>query len=98
MIKKYREKSGTIQAIRYTGDNLQEILDFTGKHPSWYVWFKDFEHYQREVTKDRGIFKIMTLEGALEASIGDYIIRGVQGEHFPCKPDVFHLTYEEVNA
>lgn len=39
---------------------------------------------------------IKTLEGTMEASVGDYIIRGIKGEYYPCKPDVFRATYEEV--
>ena len=38
---------------------------------------------------------IPTLEGAMRADIGDWIIRGVQGEFYPCKPDIFEATYEE---
>ena len=41
--------------------------------------------------------KINTLEGCMEASPGDWIIRGVQGEFYPCKPDIFEATYEEAN-
>lgn len=40
---------------------------------------------------------IETLEGTMKANIGDYVITGVKGEKYPCKPDVFHETYEEVN-
>ena len=39
---------------------------------------------------------ILTLEGDMSASVGDYIIKGVKGEFYPCKPDIFKLTYEEV--
>lgn len=39
---------------------------------------------------------IETLEGVVTASLGDYVIRGVQGEHYPCKPDIFAVTYEVV--
>jgi len=38
------------------------------------------------------------LEGLMTASIGDYIIRGVKGEYYPCKPDVFEMTYEKINS
>lgn len=41
--------------------------------------------------------RITTLEGVMEASIGDWIIRGVQGEVYPCKPDIFYATYERVS-
>jgi hypothetical protein len=46
--------------------------------------------------KVRGGLVIKTLEGEHLASIGDYIIKGVNGEFYPCKPDIFHKTYEEV--
>ena len=42
-----------------------------------------------------GSLKIKTLEGVMTAVTGDYIIKGVKGEFYPCKPDVFALTYEE---
>ena len=48
-----------------------------------------------EMTDDKGI-DIHTLEGVMHASPGDYIIRGVQGEFYPCKPDIFEATYERV--
>ena len=41
------------------------------------------------------VLKIETLEGVMDASIGDYIIKGVRGEFYPCKPDIFKATYEE---
>lgn len=41
---------------------------------------------------------IVTLEGTMRADIGDYIITGVQGERYPCKPDIFHATYEKVES
>ena len=43
--------------------------------------------------KDR-VIKINTLEGEIEASYGDWIIKGVKGEFYPCKPDIFEMTYE----
>jgi hypothetical protein len=44
----------------------------------------------------RCTMQIKTLEGVMEASIGDWIIRGVQGEVYPCKPDIFNESYERV--
>lgn len=41
---------------------------------------------------------IETLEGRMEASLGDWIITGVKGEHYPCKPDIFEMTYEPVEV
>jgi hypothetical protein len=39
---------------------------------------------------------IETLEGHLNVSVGDWIITGIKGEHYPCKPDIFEVTYEKV--
>jgi len=50
------------------------------------------EAYQTEVE-----FFIKTLEGVMLASVGDYIITGVNGEQYPCKPDIFEKTYEPVD-
>ena len=90
---RYTKKPVTVEAIQYTGANLREVLDFTGKHPRWGEWFKSFEDYEAHVCSDRGVFKVLTLEGTMEALPGDWIIRGVKGEHYPCKPDIFAATY-----
>ena len=96
IINKYKKKPVIIEAIQYTGDNLQEVLDFTGKHPSWNHWFKDFDDYKNHVESENGVFKIKTLEGDHNAQIGDFIIKGVHGEFYPCKPDIFEKTYEAI--
>lgn len=81
---KYRKKPVVIEAIKWTGDNTKEIDDFTG---SQFI----------EVTRG-GItmLEIYTLEGVMKASIDDYIIKGVHGEFYPCKPAIFEETYEIV--
>jgi hypothetical protein len=43
-----------------------------------------------------GTLSIRTLEGVMRANVGDYVIRGIKGEIYPCKPDIFHATYEKV--
>lgn len=93
---KYRKKPVVIEAVQWTGDNLKEVISFTGKHPKWDIWFKSWDEYEAHVKNDRSVFKILTLEGAMEAMPGDYIIRGIKGEHYPCKPDIFEATYESV--
>lgn len=93
---KYRKKPVVIEAIRWTGENLQDVIGFTGKHPRWSEWFRSWEEYEARVKADGGIFKIITLEGSMEASPGDWIIRGVKGEHYPCKNEIFTMTYEPV--
>ena len=83
MVKvKYRKKPVVIEALVYTGTNATEILHWM---------FPDIEPdaQANELT-------IKTLEGELHASPGDFIIKGVKGEFYPCKPDIFEATYEEV--
>jgi len=79
LIKKYRKKPVVIDAIRWTGDNVQEIDQFVKQY-----WWND------------GQLVLPTLEGEHVATVGDYIIKGVKGEFYPCKPDIFEATYEEV--
>lgn len=91
---KFRKKPVTIEAIQWTGENLKEVIQFTGKHPRFNEWFSCWEDYERHVQHDGRRFKIFTLEGAMTADPGDWIIRGVKGEHYPCKPDIFAATYD----
>lgn len=93
---KYKKKPVEIEAIQWTGDNLKQVLEFTGKHPRFDEWFSSFEEYRTHVHNDRHVFKIITLEGTMEAYPGDYIIKGVKGEFYPCKPEIFLMTYERV--
>lgn len=84
-VKKFRKKPVVIEAMQYTGNNLADCL----------VWALGVS---RESADGCQIMKlplvIPTLEGDHTASPGDWIIRGVKGEHYPCKPDVFEMTYE----
>ena len=77
---KYRKKPIVIDAIQYNGKNKVEIQLFMNR-------------YLDETSKG---LKIPTLEGYMFASVGDYVIKGVQGEFYPCKPDIFEQTYELV--
>lgn len=83
--KSYRKKPVVIQALQYLGfdENGEECELFIGD---------SFESH----LPSRNQLVIRTLEGDLTASSGDYIIRGVQGEFYPCKPDIFLASYEEV--
>ena len=80
MIKKYRKKPVTIEAIQWNGENLSEIDEFT----------------ESKVKNHESVLIIPTLEGDMYASLSDYIIKGVNGEFYPCKPNIFAKTYEEV--
>lgn len=82
-VKKFRKKPVVIEAVRFNGWNAGEINDWmygTGKYPTYFVETIDIE----------------TLEGVMIANVGDYIIKGVQGEFYPCKPDIFKQTYDEL--
>lgn len=83
---KYRKKPVVIDAIRFTGevDPVIEWARSLGKQPDEYVM---------SPCAGYGL-KIQTLEGDMIASPGDYVIRGVSGEFYPCKPDIFEQTYE----
>lgn len=97
MAQKYRKKPVEIEALEYTGDNLLEVLEFTGIHRRQSPrWFSSYEEFAAHVAADEQIFKIFTLEGPHQARPGDMIIKGVKGEFYPCKPDIFAATYDAV--
>jgi len=93
---KYRKKPVVIEAVEWTGQNLFDVITFTDGKPdlSSDIQKHKWQEYC-ELVATSG-FKIKTLEGWMRARIGDYIIKGVQGEFYPCKPDIFEQTYERV--
>jgi len=96
MLKIYVKKSIKVPAIEWTGDNLFEIITFTQGKPNIVSPIAaDAWHTYTLIVQNQGL-KISTLEGEMSADIGDFIIKGVKGEFYPCKPDIFALTYYEV--
>ena len=93
-IRKATKKPVMIDFLEWTGENLLDVIRFTGQNDSAmnYKW-EDYE----DLVKREGL-KIFTLEGSHKATIGDMIIRGVAGEFYPCKPDIFHATYNVQDA
>lgn len=91
---KYRKKPVIIQAIQWDGGNFKQIEKFC--IASSYQDAKSCAELRTVADFHEELF-ILTLEGEHIASIGDYIIKGVKGEFYPCKPDIFHMTYERVN-
>lgn len=85
MIKKYRKKPVEIEAVQWTGDNLAELRKMEG-----------FNSVHTCFGGRLNIFPLKMLEGMMFVSVGDYIIKGVQGEFYPCKPEIFEQIYEEV--
>jgi hypothetical protein len=82
---RYRKKPVEVEVVQFTDgtpETLQEIYNFCGGI------ITDFSDPFKPV------IKIETLEGTMNASIGDYIIKGIKGEFYPCKPDIFEKTYE----
>lgn len=91
---KYRKKPVVVEAVRWTGSNLEEIRNFVGSDLiEECVELFDIKRTLKEMLVD---IAIDTLEGTMRVDYGDYIIKGVKGEFYPCKPDIFLKTYEEV--
>lgn len=90
---KFRKKPVVIEAVQWTGSNLKEVIDFSGLHESAKKW--SWEEYEKVVADDG--LKIFTLEGKMNADVNDWIIKGVKGEFYPCKPEIFEATYESVD-
>ena len=86
---RYKKKPVEIEALQFL-DDVDRITELSNFIDNQYV---------RVSYKDPKNPKLLirTLEGVMEASVGDYVIRGVHGEFYPCKPDIFNETYEEVN-
>ena len=88
MVGTYIKKPIPVQAVQWTGWNLQECKDFAGQHLD----------VQYPTLDDSVIILVLdTYEGNMVVSMGDFIIRGVEGEFYPCKPGVFAKTYIEVD-
>ena len=90
---KFRKRPIIIDAIQFDGLNLEEVKEFVGDNLSY-----DILDSAWQVGKGRPhiLMKIKTLEGDMNVSEKDYIISGINGEFYPCKPDIFYKTYEEV--
>jgi hypothetical protein len=86
--KLYRKKPVVIEAVRYDGS--------TSCKYAIRQWMRTGEFHYDGGTRDYGSMLLDTLEGVMEAKPGDYIIKGVAGEFYPCKPDIFEATYESV--
>ena len=83
---KFRKKPVVIEAVQFTGDNCIVILGFI-KSPA-------IDCPEIHITDCPTIH---TLEGDMTCSPGDWVIKGVQGEFYPCKPDIFAATYDPVD-
>ena len=91
MSSKYRKKPVVIDAIQLTNESVMACISFV------YPEYVAVEPSILDAIRDQKFMHIETLEGDMKAGFGDYIIKGVQGEFYPCKPDIFEATYEVVN-
>jgi cell division protein FtsB len=83
-MQRFRKKPVVIEAVQFVGSNRQEIVELVAAATNGVCVTSSLE----------GPLTIGTLEGNMTASIGDWVIRGVKGEFYPCKPDIFAATYE----
>ena len=86
VVKEFRKKPIVIKAMQFIGSNYVYIAE----------WMISAGQTTYIASRDR--FSIKTLEGMMEVSVGDWIIKGIGGEFYPCKPDIFELTYDEVET
>lgn len=87
MIKIYNTKPCQIEATQFTRDNINELKEFCGDNIYDFTMAKSID--------EKCYCWVHTLEGEMQATENDYIIKGLRGEFYPCKPDVFEKKYEE---
>lgn len=85
---KFRKKPVVIEAMQFTGDNCYDVLRFIGRANLLLQGLNELKQTDCPI--------IHTLEGDMRTTPGDWIIKGVRGEFYPCKPDIFEATYEPV--
>jgi hypothetical protein len=92
LMTQYRKRPVVIEAIQWTGDNILDVMTFMS--PQEPVYVNNLSHMK--FTNADDLVGIQTLEGLMVASKGDWIIKGVVGEVYPCKPEIFEATYDAV--
>ena len=88
MVKLYVKKPIPVEAVQWDGTNTKELFELSRD-----IRFIYHENENKEVDTE---CYVQTLEGNLYAKVGDYIIKGVRGEVYPCACDIFEETYDEV--
>lgn len=92
LAKRFKKLPVEIEAMQWNGKNSSEVIDWVFTHD------EKFPISLIELRRRRGPFlSLSTLEGVMRANRNDWIIRGVNGEFYPCKPDIFEKTYEIVD-
>jgi hypothetical protein len=85
-MKKYVKKPVEIDAMQLTESNHLDIIEWGEEHGA-----------HMRISNDEKAVEIKTLEGTMRADIGDYVIKGIKGEFYPCKPDIFNDCYDVVS-
>ncbi len=89
---KFRKKPVVIEAEKLTESNAVELRSWINKH------YSEAPYATVAMCGVKGVeIRIPTLEGEMAASVGDWVIKGVNGEFYPCKPDIFEKTYDLVD-
>lgn len=88
---KFRKKPVVIEAVKFE-DTIESLKQLAGLYDLGEPVRVSYQN------PDKPVVLIKTLEGVMTAQIGDYIIKGVKGELYPCKPDIFEATYEEAGS
>ena len=84
MIRKIRNKTTEKEAVQWTGDNIEEIFAFTGSSEIGNDLLEDY-------------LEIKTLNGVVKVNVNEWVIKGVRGELYPCRNDIFEQSYEFVD-
>ena len=90
-MQKYRKKPVEIDAVQLHMFNMDSLIEQMRRDGY------EVESFSQPPMRVISGLKIKTLEGTMQANFGDWIIKGVQGEYYPCKPDIFEKTYDLVS-
>lgn len=101
---RYRKKPVEIEAVEIDRANMGDLLALLGDEPKDKAFFV-YRDEQGVVFEDETmapddadlVLQVVTLEGVMTGEPGDFLIKGIQGEFYPCKPDIFEATYEAVS-
>lgn len=87
---RYRKRPVEVEAVEVRPENINQLMRLTngGSREATYYWGDG----------KLSCIMIKTLEGTMRADIGDFLIKGIKGEFYPCKPDIFKQTYEPVES
>jgi len=88
-VARFRKRPVIIEAVLWDGRNIQDVQELEAAEAKPLSGFRYIPH--------AGTLDIPTLEGTMTAQPGDWIIKGVAGEMYPCKDDIFDQTYEPVD-